>query len=117
MMNLRLSNARKRKGLTQDELSALVHVSRQAYSLYEKGSRHPSLETVAAIAQILDVSSDYLLGLTDDPYPAITLDPHGREMLQTYQSLDERGRNMIDVTLKEQSRYLSDPDDGSSQPS
>ena len=65
-MNLRLKEARRRKGLSQSELAELAHVSRQAYSLYERDLRRPNWETMAVFAKALGVSVDYLLGLTDD---------------------------------------------------
>ena len=104
-MHLRLKEARQRKGLLQHELAELVHVSRQAYSLYERGLRRPNWETMIAMAIALDVSTDYLLGLCDEPAPRIALDPREQEIIRTYQKLDERGKDMIDITLREQSRY------------
>ena len=104
-MNLRLKEARERKGLLQNELADLIHVSRQAYSLYEKGDRHPSWDTVIVLVKVLGVSADYLLGLTDDPSPARPLDPTEQAVVDAYKLLDERGRSTVDITLNEQVRY------------
>ena len=108
-MNLRLKEARRQKGLSQSELADLAHVSRQAYSLYERDLRRPNWETMIILAKALDVSVDYLLGLTEDPFPAVRMDAREREIIKTYHMLDERGKEMIDITLKEQSRYASLP--------
>ena len=62
------------------------------------------------LAKALDVSVDYLLGLTEDSFPAVRLDAREREIVRTYHMLDERGKDMIDITLKEQSRYASLPE-------
>ena len=62
-MKLRLKEASQRKGLKQIELAELIHITRQGYSLYERGERRPDLETMIALAQALEVSTDYLLGL------------------------------------------------------
>jgi transcriptional regulator with XRE-family HTH domain len=37
---------------------------------YEAGKHRPSFEALAILAQALETSTDYLLGLTDDPAPA-----------------------------------------------
>ena len=113
-MNLRLKEARRQKGLSQSELADLAHISRQAYSLYERNKRRPDWETMIVFAKALDVSVDYLLGLTEDPFPAVPMDPREREIVRTYHLLDERGKDMIDITLKEQSRYVSLPEEETS---
>ena len=112
-MELRLKEARQRKGIQQNDLADLVHVSRQAYSMYERGLRRPNWETMIELAKTLEVSVDYLLGLTEDPRPSYPLDSREREALKTYHQLDERGKNMIDITLKEQIRYV--PGSGSQE--
>ena len=104
-MNLRLKDARQRKGLSQNDLADTIHVSRQAYSLYERGLRRPNWETMIDMAKVLEVSVDYLLGMTEDPCPPVPMDTREREVVRAYHLLDERGKDMIDITLKEQSRY------------
>ena len=111
-MNQRLKEARIRKGLSQRALSDLIHVSRQAYSLYEKGFRHPGWDTMIALSRILGVSVDYLLGLTDSPVPPVSLDPREREVIRIYSQLDDRGRKIVDLALREESRYPLGPEDG-----
>ena len=115
-MNLRLKEARLRKGLSQNELADLAHITRQAYSLYERDLRRPNWETMIVLAKALGVTVDYLLGLTEDPFPAIPMDIRDREMVRAYHLLDERGKDMIDITLKEQSRYAA-AEDGTDQDS
>lgn len=55
-----LSMARKEAGLSQDELSKRVGISKQAVSTYESGSKIPSFETAARIAKTLGISLNYL---------------------------------------------------------
>ncbi len=114
-MRLRLKEARLRSSLKQNELADLIHVSRQAYSLYERGKRRPSWETMIALAKALNVSTDFLLGLSEDPNPSLKLDPREQEIVRTYHRLDERGKGMIDITLQEQSRYIVSAEDGGNQ--
>jgi transcriptional regulator with XRE-family HTH domain len=54
---------------TQEYVADLIGVARPTYTAYENGTKQPPLETVNNIADLLDVSSDYLLGRSDDPSP------------------------------------------------
>ena len=53
---------RKERGLTQDQLAALLGVSRSTIGMYETGSREPDFETSEAIADVFNVDMDYLMG-------------------------------------------------------
>ena len=61
----RLVNLRKEKGLTQYDLAQLLGFSRGQIGNYEQGSREPDQETLLKIANFFNVSSDYLLGISD----------------------------------------------------
>ena len=56
-----LATARKAKGLSQHELAAELHVSRQSVSNWERGKSLPDLETLTVIAAALGVSASELL--------------------------------------------------------
>ena len=62
----RLRKIRKQKHLIQPELAELTGFSVRSLQAWEKGSALPSAYGLAALAIALDVSADYLLGLTDD---------------------------------------------------
>lgn len=49
--------------MTQKELSNRLGVSKSVISSYESGTRFPSYDVLIKIAQIFNVSTDYLLGL------------------------------------------------------
>ncbi len=57
----RLTNARKEKGYTQEELSVKLGVTPQAVSKWERGMGYPDPETLLYLSEILDCSVDYLL--------------------------------------------------------
>jgi transcriptional regulator with XRE-family HTH domain len=65
----RLRQMRKKRGLTLQDVADKLGVARSTYAGYESGYRQPDLEGLAKIAEILKTSADYLLGLTDNPYP------------------------------------------------
>ena len=59
---------RRRRGLTQQELAQLGHMSKTALNRFETGMQSLYVERLATLARLLDVSADYLLGLTpEDP--------------------------------------------------
>lgn len=59
-MRTKLIEARKNKGLTQEDIAKAIKVTRACYSNYEIGSRNPSLETVVKLKKILDVTDDQI---------------------------------------------------------
>lgn len=57
-----IKQLRLERGITQEQLAALLKVSRSTVGMYETGSREPDFETCEAIADIFNVDMDYLLG-------------------------------------------------------
>lgn len=64
----RLRELRKEKKLTQEELGSKINVTKVSVSGYENGNRNPDTETLQKLADYFNVSTDYLLGRTDNPY-------------------------------------------------
>lgn len=65
----RLYDLRKSKGLNQKELGEILGLTNKAISTMESGTRGTSVDKLVEIAQYFGVSTDYLVGLTDDPRP------------------------------------------------
>lgn len=63
----RLRLLREEKDLTQIELAKILSLTNSTISQYEAGKRMPEQGILQKIADIFDVSVDYLLGRTDDP--------------------------------------------------
>lgn len=61
----KLKAVRKSNNLTQKNLSEKVGVKTRTIASYEQGSAYPSLEIFGKLCDSLNVSSDYLLGLSD----------------------------------------------------
>ena len=57
-----MKSLRIERGITQEQLAALLKVSRSTIGMYETGSREPDFETIEAIADIFNVDMDYLMG-------------------------------------------------------
>ena len=67
----RLKEIREDKNLKQKDISKMLNVSQVAYSYYEIGKRQIPIDILKKLAKIYNVSTDYLLYLTDEkkPYP------------------------------------------------
>lgn len=61
MFSERLNHTRKTKGVTAQQMADLLHINIRSYRAYESADRSPSLEILVKIADILEVSTDYLL--------------------------------------------------------
>lgn len=61
----RLKELREEKGLSQNQLAKQTGLSQVSVSLWESKKKNPSIDAVIVLAKFFDVSSDYLLGLTD----------------------------------------------------
>ena len=57
----KLQKLRKEKGMSQEELAARLHVSRQAVSKWENDQGYPETEKMLMIGNIFSVTMDYLL--------------------------------------------------------
>lgn len=56
----KLLNARKEKGLSQEELADKINVSRQSIHLWESGKIVPDLENIINLCNVLDITTDKL---------------------------------------------------------
>ena len=89
----RLSELRKDRGVTQQQLAEAVSVSSNTISAYERGINEPDDKMKIRLARFFNVSIDYLLGLTDEPVPLNTasyllffgdLPPEAKGELETF---------------------------------
>ncbi len=62
MFGKRLNATRKHKGYTALYMAEQLNMQIRSYRRYESGHCEPSLESLRKIADILEVSVDYLLG-------------------------------------------------------
>ncbi len=61
----RLSEIRKKKKISQDDLAKKIGVHAPVIGRYERSEVKPSIEVAVKIAEALNVSLDYLVGSTD----------------------------------------------------
>lgn len=58
----RLLEQRKLNRMTQKEVAGYLCIAQPSYIRYENGSSEPTLENLVKLADLFDVSVDYLLG-------------------------------------------------------
>ena len=62
----RLKKLRTEKGLTQRDVAIVLGISPRNYWRYENGKNKPSSEVMAKLSNLLNVSTNYLLGIDED---------------------------------------------------
>lgn len=65
----RLKDIREDKDKTQQEIANVLNTTYQYYSAYERGIRDIPTHHIKTLAIYYNISTDYLIGLTDDPKP------------------------------------------------
>lgn len=117
-MENRLKELRTEKGWRQKDVAEKLNVSAQVYSNYENGINKPDPDMLAAMADLFDVTVDYLIGrdfLSDrlDVYDAVTLHDirngtkqagvarsRERALLTAFSQLDEKNKDLALQTIQ-----------------
>ena len=63
----RVYEQRKKRNMSQKELGEVVGLIHKSISTIESGLRSTTIEKLILLAKFFDVSTDYLLGLKDEP--------------------------------------------------
>lgn len=63
----RVKMLREKNGLSQDAVGKIIGVKRYSVYAYEKGKCYPDVPHLIALADYFGVTTDYLLGRTDEP--------------------------------------------------
>ncbi len=93
-----LKELRAHLGLTQEEVSRQLHISRQAYSYYESGRRLPDLATACRLADFFQVSLEQLVTLGLHPPvtdPFATLPADYQDLVHSYQKLSPESQKNV----------------------
>lgn len=84
------------KGLNSARLAELIGLTRSSLSYFQSGKRQPSRSVLSELADKLDVSVDYLLGVTDRNEAAEQGNPRLSRLVALFTAL----------TIEEQDRVL-----------
>lgn len=63
----RLSELQEDRGLERRDVFSATGISKTAYHRYVTGEREPTMHVLMSLADFFNVSTDYLLGRTDNP--------------------------------------------------
>lgn len=66
---MRIKDLREDRDITQKELAEYLHIKQNTYSQYENGHRQLPVDALIALARYYNTSTDYILGLTNNPTP------------------------------------------------
>lgn len=69
MLGKNMRKLRETKGYTQYSLGDILNLSPSTIGMYEQGRRLPDAETLIRMCELFNVSSDYLLEITENPNP------------------------------------------------
>lgn len=100
----RLKKVREEKGLLQNDTANYLKVSQKTISNYEKNERRPDPDTLKKLAQFYDVTTDYLLGSTQESQ-AVDYSPLDKFIID-FKNLPDKDRKeavkrLINLALEE----------------
>lgn len=93
---------RNERNWTQAYVAKKLNISAPALSRYESGAYEPKdLTMVSQFAQLYDVSTDYLLGLSDDrnPVELVNNDKEFIALYEGYKTLNDADKGILKATL------------------
>lgn len=106
----RLKKLREERGLSLDDLVSIFNINKSTLSRYENNLREAKQSVIVELADYFGVSTDYLLGRTDDPGQKTEPAPQNEserldaEFAQKFNLLSESEKQaiaaMIDVVLQ-----------------
>lgn len=105
IIGARLAQIRKDKGITQGELAALLGISQPMVSDYERGELRLHGELIIELTNILDVSSDELLGIKADNKKNGTI--KNRRLYRRVQQIDQLPKRDQEALLRTIDAFLS----------
>lgn len=108
----RVRKLREGRNMTQTELSEILGMKTYTtVSKWEKNENFPKGKDLKKLAEIFNVTSDYLLGLTDSKLGKITIQNEQPEIVSIYNQLEqprqEKVLNFANEQLEEQNKVIS----------
>ena len=66
---MRIRDLREDRDITQKDIAEYLHIRQNTYSQYENGQRQLPISVLISLAKYYNTSTDYILGLTNNPEP------------------------------------------------
>jgi transcriptional regulator with XRE-family HTH domain len=87
----RIGQLRKEKSMSQTDLAAAISASREAISKYERNEAVPSVEVASKIAEVFQVTIDYLIGKDHN----MAVDKKTLKRMQDIDKLDDNTKDKL----------------------
>lgn len=105
----KIKELRKRRRITQSDLAKIVNVTQDSISLWEMNKRVPDTQYVILLADYFNVSTDFLLGRSDDFGNGVIsesneITPEEKELLTLFRGLP----NIRRKTVMDSIRFISE---------
>lgn len=104
----RLRDLREDADLKQEDIAKILHISKNTYSMYERGLRTIQTEMLIKLAKFYEVSIDYIAGLTNNKRGLNNLEKEQEYILNIYTQLNDRNKGKvetyIEILIEKQSR-------------
>lgn len=92
----RLENLLQERGLTQKQVSKDLHIAPTTFNGYIKGNREPDYSILVKLADYFEVSTDFLLGVTNiRKYAEKSLDVREGDLVGTYRCLHPEKQELL----------------------
>lgn len=91
----RLKRARAAKGLTQKQMADLLEIDKTTYYKYEAGLSNPNMARLEKLAEILEITPNYLMGQEEEPIPL-----KHQDIFELYLKLTDKQKEAIDTMIK-----------------
>ena len=101
----RLKTLRSEAKLTQKEIADKLNISQQAYANWEKGKTLPANKNLTKLSEMLNTSTDYLLGKTDQVKKS-TVDEDLEKSLESFHAFS--GKTMSENDRESIKQWLID---------
>lgn len=105
MLNIRLKELRQEKKISQKDLAEIIGVPQSSIGFFESGDRVPNLRNLEKLAKYFNVSTDYLLGISNIRAKAEVVkvksmakyfkDPFVMEIMEDVQELSDEGKEEV----------------------
>ncbi|EDX54311.1 XRE family transcriptional regulator [Bacillus sp. SH7-1] len=116
MIGEKIKELRKNNKITQEQLGNAIGVSKMAISYFEKGKKSPGRESLEKIADYFNVTTDYLLGRSEDPELSEEenkiVTEEGKNIMALIESLPEEERKKAWEQLEMYVTYMQNKKNG-----
>lgn len=100
MILQRLRDLREDADLKQEDIAKILHISKNTYSMYERGIRTIQTEMIIELAKFYKVSIDYITGLTNNKRGLNNLDEEQEHILNTYRQLTNKNKGKVETYME-----------------